>query len=502
MAQTRLLPRICIALGMPDVPTLLDHARREAAAGESLFEFRLDYLDDPCAGAEAIPTFLEEFPECLVLATCRRHQNHGRFNGSIEQQLAILDLAVQRGAQAIDVEIETAEAAQERLAQFHGRAQLIVSYHNYEATPPMDTVLSRMMRVPADTYKMVTTARKPSDNLRVLAAAKALPKQQTVVLAMGEQGFPTRVLSPVFGGVYTYAAPMCADGTAAGQVSARYLRHLYRVEKLRKTTKIFGVIAEPVRHSISPAVHNRAFQARRVDAVYLPFLVSPVYLRDFFVMAERLPVAGFSVTIPHKQKIIRYLDSVDPLARRIGAVNTVWRKAGRWRGANTDAAGVTCPLAKLMRLPKAAVLIAGNGGAARGAAFALADAGAKVSLVGRNPDRVRALAKLCGAEALGREQLVGRKFDAVVHATPLGMFPHANECFFDGEIPGEVVLDMVYNPLETLLLQRAREQDKQVIPGLEMFLEQAVRQFEIWTGETAPRAVMEKAAMEALENQH
>ena len=135
--------------------------------------------------------------------------------------------------------------------------------------------------------------------------------------------------------------PCCAEGTAAGQVSARYLRHLYRVEKLGKSAKIYGVIADPIRHSISPAVHNRAFQSRRMDAVYLPFLVTPAYLRDFFSLAAKLPLAGFSVTIPHKQKIIRYLDVVDPLARRIGAVNTVWRKAGKWRGTNTDAAGVT-----------------------------------------------------------------------------------------------------------------------------------------------------------------
>src|SRR5262249_13833749 len=161
----------------------------------------------------------------------------------------------------------------------------------------------------------------------------------------------------VFGGIYTYAAPMVAEGTAAGQVSARYLRHLYRVEKLARSAKIYGVIADPVRHSISPAVHNRAFQSRRIDAVYLPFLVSPPQLRDFFSMAEKMPLAGFSVTIPHKQKIIRYLDVVDPLARRIGAVNTVWRKAGKWRGTNTDAAGVTGPLGRLLRLPKSSVLI-------------------------------------------------------------------------------------------------------------------------------------------------
>src|SRR5580658_3863254 len=499
MAQTRSLPRVCIALGLPDVPTLLDHARREAAAGEIFLEFRLDFLDHPAAGAAAIPGFLEAFPDCILLATCRRHQNHGKFNGSIEEQLAILDLAVRNGAHAIDVEIETAEVSRDRLSQFRGRSQVIVSYHNYEATPPMDTIVNRVMKVPADAYKMVTTARKPSDNLRVLAAAKALPKQQVIVLAMGELGFPTRVLSPVFGGVYTYATPMQAQGTAAGQVSARSLRHVYRVEKLERTAKIYGVIADPVRHSISPAVHNRAFQSRRIDAVYLPFLVSPAHLRDFFSLAEKLPLAGFSVTIPHKQKIIRYLDIVDPLAKRIGAVNTVCRKAGKWRGSNTDAAGVTAPLSKHLRLPKSTVLIVGNGGAARGAAFALADAGAKIALVGRNADRVRSLAKICGAEPLGRDQLAGRHFDAVVHATPLGMYPNVDDCYFNGNIPGEVVFDMVYNPLETVLIRNAREQGRTVIDGIEMFVEQAVRQFEIWTGETAPRLAMQKAAAEALE---
>src|SRR6266567_1910741 len=431
MAQIRSLPRICIALGLPDVPTLLDHARREAEAGETFLEFRLDFLDRPYKGAEAIRGFLEQFPDSLIVATCRRHQNHGKFNGSIEEQLEVLDLAVRNGAQAIDLEIETAEAAEERLGQFRGRVHVIVSYHNFEATPPMDTVIGRVMRVGADAYKVVTMARKPSDNMRVLAAAKALPNHRLVVLAMGELGFPTRVLSPVFGGIFTYAAPTCVEGTAAGQVSARSLRHLYRVEKLKKTAKIYGVIADPIRHSISPAVHNRAFQSRRVDAVYLPFLVSPAYLRDFFSLAAKLPLAGFSVTIPHKQKIIRYLDVVDPLARRIGAVNTVWRKAGKWRGTNTDAAGVTGPLSRLLKIANASVLIVGNGGAARSAACALADAGAKITLVGRNADRVRALSKVCGAEALGRDQLSGRHFDVVVPPTPPRMSPHTHECFFE-----------------------------------------------------------------------
>jgi 3-dehydroquinate dehydratase/shikimate dehydrogenase len=492
------MPRICIALGFPNPERLLDHARREVEAGETFLEFRLDYLDSPEQGIEVISALLREYPDCFVLATCRRHQNHGRFNGSIEEQIRILSAAVEAGARAVDVEIETAELATARLDVFRGRAMLVLSYHNFEGTPALEAVLRRMSAVPAEAYKIVTTARKPSDNFRVLSLGRLHPRQPLILLAMGEIGLPSRVLSTVFGGLYTYATPRMAEGTAAGQVCARQLRQLYRIEKLARTAKVYAVIADPVRHSISPAVHNRAFQARRMDAVYLPCLVHPPQLKDLMSLAEKLPISGFSVTIPHKQKVTRYLDVIDPLARRIGAVNTVWKKAGKWRGTNTDAAGVRAPLERHIRLAKSSVLLVGNGGAARSAAFALVDAGARLSIVGRNPDRVRALAKICGAEPLLREQAEARGFDALVHATPLGMSPNVDECFFPNGIPADVVFDMVYNPIETLLLRRAREQGKTVVPGTEMFLEQAALQFEIWTGESAPRSVMEKAAMEAL----
>ena len=498
MSNRNPLPKICIALGFPDAPQLLEHARRELEAGERFFEFRLDYMPNPEQGIRAISDFLAKHPECTLLATCRRHQNQGRFNGSIEEQVRILNAAIDAGALGVDIEVESAESVAADLDPIRGRALLVLSYHNFSGTPAVEPILRRMLKISADAYKIVTTARKPSDNSRVLALAKANPKKKLILLAMGEVGFPTRVLSTAFGGVYTYAAPLAATGTASGQVSAKQLRNLYRVEKFTKGAKIYGVIADPVRHSISPAVHNRAFQARRMDAVYLPFLVHPPQLKDFFTLATSLPVAGFSVTIPHKQKIMRYLDVVDPLARRIGAVNTVWRKGGKWRGANTDAEGVTIPLAKQVRLAKCSVLLVGNGGAARGAAYALSAAGTKISMVGRNPDRVRALAKACDAEPLSREQAEKRHFDAIVHATPLGMFPHVDECFFKNRIPADVVFDMVYNPLETMLIKRAREQGCKVIPGIHMFLEQAVRQFELWTGETAPHAVMERAAFEAL----
>lgn len=496
------LPRVCIAMGFSTVEQLFAHARREAQEGESFFEFRLDYLPNPKQALKGIREFLTANPQCTILATCRRHQNHGNFQGSIEEQLRILAGAVDHGARAVDIEIETAEQPGVNLDEFRGRVWLIVSWHHFEATPALGPVLKRLMRVPADAYKVVTTARKPGDIGRVLSLAENNHRTPMIVLTMGEVGFPTRVLSPLHGGLYTYAAPNCSEGTASGQVSARHLRHLYRIDRLTREARVYGVIADPVRHSLSPAVHNRAFQTRRMDAVYLPFLVDAHALRDYFGFAKELPVAGFSVTIPHKQKVIRYLDVVDPLARRIGAVNTVWRKAGKWRGTNTDAQGVTGPLSRRLRLAKSSVLLVGNGGAARGAAFALRDAGAKLAITGRNPDRIRVLARTCDAEALTPERAEKADFDAVVHATPLGMYPKVDGCFFRDRIPGRVVFDMVYNPLETALLRRAAEQGAEVIAGKEMFLEQAAAQFEIWTGESAPKTVMERAFVEALAGQH
>jgi 3-dehydroquinate dehydratase/shikimate dehydrogenase len=224
MPPRRALPKICIALGLPDIPRLLEQARREAESGENFLEFRLDYLPDPAQGAGAIAEFLREYPNCTILATCRRHQNHGKYNGSIDDQLRVLDLAIQKGARAIDIEIETAEVVPDRCADLRNRAQLIISWHHFETTPPLDPVMRRMRKVPADVYKIVSTARKPTDVGRILAASRLSPKIPLVTLAMGEMGFPSRVVSPGLGSVFTYAAPAHAQGTASGQVNARQMR--------------------------------------------------------------------------------------------------------------------------------------------------------------------------------------------------------------------------------------------------------------------------------------
>src|SRR6185436_6464808 len=232
MALRISFPRICIALGISDPVQLFEYADREAAASESFLEFRLDYLSRPEQGVDVFGNVLARHPGCVILATCRRHQNRGKFNGGIDDQIRILEAGAEAGAQAVDVEIETAELALDRLQTLRGDAKLIVSYHNFESTPHLDPVLKRMTRIPADAYKIVTTPRKPSDCARILTLARSNPRIPLVVLAMGETGFATRVLSTSFCGLFTYAAPASAEGTAPGQVSAQQLRRLYRIDKL------------------------------------------------------------------------------------------------------------------------------------------------------------------------------------------------------------------------------------------------------------------------------
>jgi 3-dehydroquinate dehydratase/shikimate dehydrogenase len=384
--------------------------------------------------------------------------------------------------------------AQDRLSQFRGRTYVIVSYHNFEATP-MDTVVNRVMKVQADAYKIVTTARKPSDNVR-LAAAKALPKHRMIVLAMGELGFPTRVLSPFSAASIPTPPPMYSEGTAAGQVSSRFLRHLYRVEKLGKSARSTGDRRAGTPLHFARRAQPQHFNRNAWMRSTCPSWTSPHACARFLLDGGQASARGFSVTIPHKQKIIRYwtwwtrgrIGAVTPSGARPEVARHQYRRR---------ALPVRSPACS--RSPTQSVLIVGNGGAARSAAHLRAfRCRRQNSLVGRNADRVRALSKICGAESLLKEQLDSHHFDAVVHATPLGMFPHVNECFFEDKIPAEIVFDMVYNPLETVLVKHAKEQGKTVVPGLDMFIEQAVRQFEIWTGETAPRSVMQKAAIEAL----
>ena len=504
MAIPAQLPRICTCIGYASEAAASDAALASCARGETLLEVRIDMLDDPSKGRAIVRRVRDEYPAAMILATCRRQAGGGLLEGSIEDQVRLLRSAVEAGAEMVDVEIESIEEDPGALDAFLGKTATVASYHNFEETPDLGPVMRRLRATGADILKVATRVSRPSDNLRLLDLCRT--HANIVVAGMGETGAPARLLSPQCGGLFTYAspdAPLGTEGstsgaaaTAPGQFAASSVRQLYRVQDRSPGTRVFAVIAKPVGHSMSPLVHNRAFEATGFDGIYVPLLVEPEHLADFFESLRAMPVSGASVTIPHKQEAIRYLDEIDAAAEGIGAVNTVYWNRGRVCGTNTDAAGIAEPLSRRRRIEGSRALVVGNGGAAKAAVVALRRRGATVSVTGRDPGRVARMAGLHGVEAVPFDALGDRYFDVLVQSTPVGMTPDVQGNLFPDRIPADVVFDLVYNPLETALLRRARDQRKVAISGIEMFVEQAAAQFRIWTGLDAPRDVMRDAVLE------
>lgn len=507
MTQLSDLPRICACIGHPDDSRAVSLATASHARGQTLLELRLDMLSEPSLGPSVVERVLAACPGAPILATCRRSANGGQFDGSIESQLSALRAAVRAGATIVDVEIETLDEAPRALDAFRESVATLASYHNFRETPSLDSVLDRLGATGADILKVATRVNRPSDNLRLLALCERRPN--VVVAGMGQTGSPARLLATSRGGLFSYAAPdppagqtgegarsRSAPPTAPGQIAASAMRTLYRAHECTPETSVYAVIAKPVGHSKSPLIHNNAFRATGFDGIYLPLLVEPADVGDFFETMRRMPIRGASVTIPHKQAVIPYLDRVDPLASAIGAVNTIEWKDGKLVGSNTDAVGVTAPLSRRIALKGSRALVVGNGGAAKAAIVALRSEGCEVTVTGRNPERVRNIASLHDARPLAFDRLAGVYFDLLVQATPVGMFPSVDDTLFPDRVPADVVFDLVYNPLETALLRHARAEGKQVIGGIEMFVEQAAAQFATWTGLEAPREVMRQAVLE------
>lgn len=255
-------------------------------------------------------------------------------------------------------------------------------------------------------------------------------------------------------------------------------------------TEIYGIMGFPVAHSLSPALHNRAFTELNLNKVYVPFVVTEVEaaLTGF----KALGVRGVSVTIPHKQTVIPFLDTLDPVAAAIGAVNTLVVDANHIHGLNTDWLGATRALAQVMELPGRRVLLLGAGGSARAIGFGLKERGAEVVLASRTPERGRQLAKDLACEWHDLRDVAAIRAEALVNATSVGMAPGIEQSPVQGlELSAfRVVMDIVYSPLETRLLREAAEAGCLVVNGLEMLLFQGAAQFEIWTGKEAPVAAM------------
>ena len=495
----RRLPRVCLALSGDTAEKMLDTA--ESMARDNPFlEFRLDYLKQPLAALTKIHRFLETHQYVTAIATCRRAASGGKYKGSLAAQLEVLGKAQAAGCQIVDVEIESAlKAKPEAIARLRSRAGLIVSSHDFHGTRHLEETLAKMLKIPADFYKVVSTATTLSDNVAMMKFVQTESDQHPLIgLCMGEQGIISRVLSVRAGSVFTFGAVNADLKTAPGQVSAGDLHGTYRIDQVDAATRIYGVAGDPIGHSLSPVIMNTALRRENVNAVYLPLHAKT--LKDLIHCAREIPLHGLSITMPYKQAILPYLDNTDTHTAKIGACNTVVRgQEGKLYGFNTDIAGIVRPLEQRLAIEGAKVLVLGAGGAARAAVFGLKERGAEVWIWNRTSAKGQKLARQAKAHSIPRAGLGKIVFDAIVNATPVGM-GNTRDCpLKDEEIQARVVFDMVYDPVETRLLQVARAKGIAVIPGIEMFVQQAARQFEIWTGKPAPAGDMLRAVAAALQ---
>jgi 3-dehydroquinate dehydratase/shikimate dehydrogenase len=419
-----------------------------------------------------------------LIATCRRAVAGGKFPGSVARQMEFLRGAAAAGCEWVDLEIESAEKiSREEFRGLRRSARVLVSFHDFRRTPSdLRRVTKRLARVGADAIKIAAQARGLRDALRVLETARI--GRRVVAVPMGDAAGAARILALRAGSAMAYA-PL-GDATAPGQISLQEMTSLYRADRLTRRTRVYAVIGDPIGHSLSPQLQNAGFRARRMDAVYVPVLVRD--LRDFLAAIGPLGIAGFSVTLPYKEVILRHLDDCDPLAAEIGAVNTVVvRGGGKLFGYNTDYVGVLRPLERRLPLVGSSVLVLGAGGSARAVAFALSRAGANIRICARRAERARALSRAVGGEAIERRALRSEFFDAIVNATPVGMFPRSGESPLEArELNCRLVFDLIYRPAETRLLRLARRRGIETVSGLEMFVAQGTAQWEIWTGERAP----------------
>ena len=398
--------RICVAIQAATPAEMI--SRAEAALRESKFlEFRLDSLDRPDAVLTTLRRFLAENKNVTAIATCRRKPNGATSAGRLWKSLRFCAKPSATDASWRILRSNRRKRPRRRVRKFRAvlrraDAELIVSFHDFSRTRLLNRAADRIAAFDPDIVKVVSTAQTLEDNLAVLRLIENHAGNARIVsMAMGEEGLPSRILGPREGGEFTFASLAEGEETAPGQVTARTLRTLYGAGRIGSGTRIFGVAGNPIAHSLSPLMQNTAFRRAGVDAVLIPLKVRA--LADLLAFALELPLSGLAVTMPLKQEILPHLAQMDPLVKRIGACNTVRIGAdGKLFGYNTDVAGVVRPLERRMRLKGARVALLGAGGAARAAAFGLAEQGAEVFIVNRTHENAVKLARTPGPRRCGR----------------------------------------------------------------------------------------------------
>ncbi len=392
----------------------------------------------------------------------------------------------------------------------------ICSFHDFSGvSADLESIFDRLAKNDAEVIKMAIAANDITDAIPVwklfdyARRYKQVSRPKVIPIAMGEAGKWTRILGLAHGSFLTYAALDAGRETADGQITAKDLIETYRVKELDENTQVFGVIGNPVSQSLSPYMHNPSFAAVGVNAVFMHLLVKDIdeFMRRMVKVETReveLNFGGFSVTMPHKQSIMKYLDAIDLTAEKIGAVNTVKIDDGKLTGYNTDAYGFITPLkVRLGSLRDARVAIFGAGGASRACVYALKEEGADVTVFARDIAKAEAFANKFDIKyeqlTTDHRQLTT---DIIVDATPIGMKgPFENETLFIAdELAGvKFVYDLVTRSTDTPLIREANKAGIPALGGIEMLLAQGAKQFEIWTGLEASVEMMRDSIVSRMQ---
>ncbi|WP_152050375.1 shikimate dehydrogenase [Tautonia marina] len=492
---------ICVTLGRGRHRTLLEEWGQAAEAGAELVELRID-----CLRSEINLKRLLTDRRTPIVFTVRRGADGGLWRGNEEKRLLLLREAIVTGVEYVDLELDIARS----IPRF-GKTKRIVSYHNFRETPAdLDAIADQAREANADVIKIATMAKSVGDASRILeAAARSSEKVPTVGIAMGPLGVFTRVLGRKFGAPFTYAGFNPERIFAPGMLQFDELHRDYGYDRINAETEIYAVIGDPIAHSLSPAVHNAAFQKLGINAVYVPLLIPNGKLKDSLDVLSWLDLKGMSVTIPHKEAILPLLRQVDGAVDRLKACNTVVIKNNVWTGHNTDYHAAMSVLEEayggstsdeMSVLMDKQVLILGAGGVARTIAYGLTRRGAGVALTNRDDERAARVAAEVGCRHISWAARASTPCDILINGTPVGMHPNVD----DSPVPpaafraGMVVFDTIYHPENTMFLKLARERECKTVTGVDMFVRQAELQFALFTGRNAPTDLMRQVVARKL----
>ena len=488
---------ICVCIGRGRHKHVIAEHRYLAEQGVKLVELRVDYIRSRLN----IKRLLDDRP-CPCIVTCRREDDGGQWADTEENRRLVLRTAIAEGVDYIDLEDDIAG----EIPRF-GKTKRIVSYHNFRETPvDLQSIHERLSGLDPDIVKVAAMTHRPSDNLRMLQMIRDA-KIPTIGICMGEIGTPTRILAGRFGAPFTYATFQHERKLAPGQMGYRHMRDLYRYDKIDASTEIYGVMADPVTHNLGPVVHNTGFRELNLNKVFIPFRVPQDDMVAFMEMARDLDVKGLSVTVPHKEEIVRYLSQADGAVRGIGGANTIMLDQNSIVGFNTDYRAFNDVLDSVFpnyergqSLWGKTALVLGAGGVSKAILYALRRREADVLITARAFDRAGVLAERFKCKPVQWFDRTKVEPDIIVNATPIGMHPNVDETPFDRSHlqRAMIVFDTVYNPEQTLLIKHAREQGCRVITGVEMFIRQAALQFEHFTGQPAPEDAMRAELKRAI----